>query len=110
MKDDQIYLHNIIIGLVANVDSVVIDRIVDERGILLSVEVHKGDMGRIIGKQGDIARSIRTVMRQYAANVDKHISIKIKEPAVLEEIEIKEGLGLDVFESPNLKITYENRK
>lgn len=80
MKDDQKYLKSLIDGLVTVQELVEIERIVDEKGILLTVTVHKEDMGKIIGKDGETARAIRKIMRQYAAIHDSHIAIKINEP------------------------------
>ena len=60
-------LKTIIENLVENKEAVQITRIDDERGILLKVKVADEDMGQVIGKQGRIAKAIRTVMKSITA-------------------------------------------
>ena len=56
-------LKTIIENLVDNKDQVEVTRVDDERGTLLKVKVASEDMGKVIGKQGRIAKAIRTVMK-----------------------------------------------
>ncbi len=72
------YLESIIKPLIIN--EVLIEKIVDDRGILLTVKLEKEDIGRIIGKQGETARAIRRLIRQFGMANDKHIAVKIYEP------------------------------
>ena len=72
------YLETIIRPLIAN--TVNIEKTVDDRGILLTVKLEQEDIGRIIGKQGETARSIRRLIRQFGMTNDKHIAMKIYEP------------------------------
>lgn len=80
-ETEVFYLEAILKPLVENKDAVRIDRTVDERGILLSVSLAAGDMGRIIGKQGDTARAIRRLVRQFGMGKKARVSVKINEPA-----------------------------
>ena len=65
----------IIENLVENKEAVQITRIDDEKGVLLKVKVAKDDMGQVIGKQGRIAKSIRTVIKAITAKEHKKVGI-----------------------------------
>ena len=78
--DGKQYLYSIIKPLVAFPDFIIIDDKTDDRGILLSINLHKDDMGRIIGKHGDTIRGIRNIIRQYGANYQQRIALKVNEP------------------------------
>lgn len=80
MKDETQYLESIVKPLVQQPDSVIVTHSVDERGVLMTLTVAKEDMGQIIGKQGDTARAIRRLLRQFGMTQEKRISIKINEP------------------------------
>lgn len=69
----------IIENLVENKEAVQITRIDDERGILLKVKVADEDMGQVIGKQGRIAKAIRTVMKSITAKEHKKVGIIFEE-------------------------------
>lgn len=69
----------IIENLVENKEAVQITRIDDERGVLLKVKVADEDMGQVIGKQGRIAKAIRTVMKSITAKEHKKVGIIFEE-------------------------------
>ena len=69
-------LETIIKSLVDAKDDVHIDEIENEKNITLKVKVAEGDMGKIIGKQGRIAKSIRTVMKAVANKEHKKASVE----------------------------------
>lgn len=48
-----------------------------EKSIILELKVAKDDMGKVIGKQGRIAKAIRTVMKAAAVKEDKRVSVEI---------------------------------
>ena len=64
MKD---ILETIIVNLVDNKEEVSINEKQDEQGIVFEVKVAESDMGKIIGKQGKTAKSIRTVMKAISS-------------------------------------------
>lgn len=69
-------LQTIIENLVDNPDAVEINQ-VDETGVIVfEVKVAEGDMGKIIGKQGRIAKSIRTVMKAVATKEHKKVTVE----------------------------------
>lgn len=82
MEPEIQYLNAIILPLIAYPDNLRIVRTVDTLGILLEVILHKDDMGRVIGKNGETARAIRKIVRQYGMTNEAHIAIKINEPTV----------------------------
>ena len=69
----------IVKNLVDEPDEVKITRTEDAEGILLKVEVAKGDLGKVIGKQGRIAKAIRTVMKSITAKEHEKVSIMFDE-------------------------------
>ena len=60
-------------ALVDNPDEVVVKETVNEKAIVLELSVAKSDMGKVIGKQGRIARSIRSVVKAAASKEDKKV-------------------------------------
>ena len=80
MELDQEFLDFVVKGLVDNPDSVKITRTVDEMGVLLLLDVHKDDMGKIIGRSGNTAKAIRTLLRVVGMKNDARVNLKINEP------------------------------
>lgn len=80
MESDQIYLENLIKGIVEFPDQVRTERSTDDMGVLISLSVDPSDMGKIIGKQGVNAQAIRTIMRAFGSKQRSRINIKILEP------------------------------
>ncbi len=73
MKD---ILETIILNLVDNKETVEIKEIDGEKSIVFEVKVADSDMGKIIGKQGRLAKSIRTVMKSVGAKEQKRVSVE----------------------------------
>ncbi len=69
-------LEVVIRNLVQDTDSISIDEITDEKELKYEVRVSQKDMGRVIGKKGKIAQSIRTVMKAIAAKENKKVVIE----------------------------------
>ena len=80
MHEDQQFLEALVKALVDNPDSVKINRTVDEMGVLLSLDVHADDMGKIIGRSGNTAKAIRTLLRVVGMKHDARVNLKINEP------------------------------
>ncbi len=64
-------------ALVNHPEEVVVTETEKEKEILLELKVASDDMGRVIGKQGRIAKAIRTVVKAAACNTDKRITVEI---------------------------------
>ena len=73
MKD---ILETIILNLVDNKDAVEIKELDGEKSVVFEVKVADGDMGKIIGKQVRLAKSIRTVMKAVATKEQKKVSVE----------------------------------
>ena len=73
MKD---ILENIILNLVDNKEAVEIKELNEEDSIIFEVRVADGDMGRIIGKQGRLAKSIRILIKAIATKEQKKVSVE----------------------------------
>ena len=74
---DQQFVEYIVKTLVNNPDKVTVDRKIDEKGVLLSLSVDPEDVGRVIGKRGATAQSIRTLLRALGTKNDARYNLKI---------------------------------
>lgn len=77
---DQEFVEYVVKALVTNPDAVSVRRSVDDMGILLELTVDPADMGKVIGKAGATAKSIRTLLRVLGAKNDARVNLKIVEP------------------------------
>jgi predicted RNA-binding protein YlqC (UPF0109 family) len=82
--NDKEFLEMVVKALVENPNDVVIDRTVDEMGVLLTMTVNPVDMGKIIGRQGNTAKAIRTLLRVVGMKHNARVNLKINEPAGYE--------------------------
>src|SRR5574343_1952241 len=78
---DQQFLEYVVKSLVDNPNDVKIDRTVDEMGVLISLSVNPADMGKIIGRMGNTAKAIRTLLRVVGMKNNARVNLKINEPA-----------------------------
>lgn len=78
--DDQEFVETVTKAIVNNPADVKTERTVDERGVLITLHVNPADMGYVIGKQGQTARSIRTLLRIVGAKNNARVNLKIYEP------------------------------
>lgn len=74
---DQQFIEYIVKSLVNNPDDVKIKRTIDEKGVLLELEVDPEDLGRVIGKRGATAQSLRTLLRALGTKNDARYNLKI---------------------------------
>lgn len=74
------YLKQILEPLLSHPDSVEYTQINDEMGVLITIKVHKEDMGRVLGRQGMTIKAMRTLMHVWGAQNNAHISLKLDEP------------------------------
>lgn len=74
---DQQFIEYIVKSLVNNPDSVDIKRTIDEKGVLLELSVDPEDLGRVIGKRGATAQSLRTLLRALGTKNDARYNLKI---------------------------------
>ena len=78
---DKIFLEYVVKALVDNPNDVKIDRTVDEMGVLITLTVNPADMGKIIGRMGNTAKAIRTLLRIIGMKNNARVNLKINEPA-----------------------------
>ena len=80
MEQDHAFLEYVIKALVDHPEDVVIVRSVDEMGVLLTLTVNPEDMGKIIGRDGNIAKALRTLLRVVGMKHNARVNLKINEP------------------------------
>lgn len=80
MEQDQVFLEYVVKALVDKPADVKINRKVDEMGVLLTMSVNGEDMGKIIGRQGNTAKAIRTLLRVIGMKNNSRVNLKIEEP------------------------------
>jgi predicted RNA-binding protein YlqC (UPF0109 family) len=74
---DQQFIEYIVKSVVGNPEDVIVDRIIDEKGVLLTLTVNPEDLGRVIGKRGITAQSLRTLLRALGTKNDARYNLKI---------------------------------
>ncbi len=79
-QTDQQFVEMIVRAIVGHPDDVRTDRTVDERGVLITLHVHPEDMGYVIGRQGQTARAVRTLVKVVGAKNNARVNLKIVEP------------------------------
>lgn len=80
METDVTFLEYVIKGLVDNPNDVKVVRTVDEMGVLLTLSVNPADMGKVIGRMGNTAKAIRTLLRVVGMKNNARVNLKINEP------------------------------
>ena len=79
-NSDKEFLEFVVKSIVDHPDDVMIDRRVDEMGVLLSLKVHAQDMGQVVGRQGATAKAIRSLLRIVGIKGNARVNLKIEEP------------------------------
>ncbi len=74
---DQQFVEYIVKSLVSHPDDVSVERMIDEKGVLLTLTVNPEDLGRVIGKRGGTAQSLRTLLRALGTKNDARYNLKI---------------------------------
>ena len=77
---DQLFLETVVKMMVDHPNDVKIDRRVDEMGVLITLDVNPEDMGKIIGRKGNTAKAIRTLLRVVGMKNNARVNLKINEP------------------------------
>ncbi len=80
MEADQQFVEDIIRAIVNHPEDVKTTRTVDERGVLITLDINASDMGYVIGRQGQTARSVRTLLKIVGAKHNARVNLKINEP------------------------------
>ncbi|MBT3864951.1 KH domain-containing protein [Candidatus Peregrinibacteria bacterium] len=77
---DRDFIEYVVKLIVENPDDVFVERTVDDLGVLLLLKVHKDDMGKIVGKQGQTAKALRVLLRIVGSKNNERVNLKIVEP------------------------------
>lgn len=102
---DKDFVEYVVKSIVTKPDQVSVNRTVDSMGVLLTLQVDKEDMGKVIGKSGQTAKSIRILLRVIGSKTNTRINLKIVEP---EGGEVKAGeledqpISTSVLDEPDL--------
>ncbi len=79
-EKDQEFVEYVVRSIVNHPDDVRAERTIDERGVLITLHVNPEDMGYVIGREGQTARSLRTLLRIVGAKSNARVNLKIYEP------------------------------
>lgn len=79
-EQDQEFIEYVVKMLVDNPNDVTTDRTVDEMGVLITLKVNPEDLGQVIGRQGQTAKAVRTLLRVVGAKNHARVNLKIYEP------------------------------
>lgn len=79
-EKDQEFVEYVVKALVDTPTAVKANRTIDERGVLITLDVDSKDMGMIIGREGATAKAIRTLLRVVGAKNNARVNLKINEP------------------------------
>ena len=71
------YAKEIVSGLVSDVNGVLVEESESEKGVFVEIKVSEGDVGKVIGKGGKIADSIRTLVRACGAKNNKRVLVNV---------------------------------
>ncbi len=77
---DQDFVVMLVKAIVNHPEDVSVDRRVDEMGVLLTLKINPADMGYVIGRQGQTARAIRTLLKIVGAKNNARVNLKIHDP------------------------------
>ncbi|OIP79553.1 MAG: RNA-binding protein [Parcubacteria group bacterium CG08_land_8_20_14_0_20_48_21] len=78
--EDQDFIEYVVKSIVSTPDAVRTERVVDEMGVLITLHIDQKDMGYVIGRQGQTARALRTLLKIVGAKNNARINLKIHEP------------------------------
>lgn len=77
---DQQFIETVVRAIVNNPDDVKTERTVDEMGVLILLKINPSDMGYVIGRSGQTARALRTLLKIVGAKNNARVNLKIYEP------------------------------
>ena len=101
---DKAFLETIAKTIVSNPEAISVERTVDEMGVLLTLKTAPEDMGYIIGRKGQTAQAIRTLLKIVGAKNNARVNLKIYEPEGSQRPARKENADIDTSSVDDLKI------
>lgn len=101
---DQQFVLTLVQAIVNHPEDVKANRTVDERGVLITLDVNPADMGYVIGRRGQTAHSIRTLLKIVGAKNNARVNLKINEPEGGRKFPAREDAAVDTSAVDNLNI------
>ena len=101
---DKEFLEYVVKSLVDNPDAVKVLRVVDEMGVLLTLDIDPQDMGKVIGRMGNTAKAIRTLLRVVGMKNNARVNLKINGPEGSTHVRRTETSTIDTSAIDNLDI------
>ncbi len=89
-EQDQEFIEYVVKQLVDQPNDVTTDRTVDEMGVLITLKVNPQDLGQVIGRQGQTAKAIRTLLRVVGARNHARVNLKIFEPEGYRKVNLQQ--------------------
>ncbi|MFH0834341.1 MAG: KH domain-containing protein [Patescibacteria group bacterium] len=77
---DKDFLEMAVRAIVEKPEDVLVERSIDDLGVLLKLRVNEVDMSKIVGKEGRTAKALRTLLRLVGSKFDQRVNLKILEP------------------------------
>lgn len=77
---EVLFLNSVVKSFVDSPEDVKVERTVDDMGVLLTLSVKQTDMGKVIGKEGNTAKAIRTLLRVVGMRSNARVSLKVNDP------------------------------
>lgn len=101
---DKDFLEFVVKSIVAHPEDVKVGRIIDERGVLLTLDINPRDMGYVIGKKGQTAKAVRTLLKIVGAKHNARVNLKINEPEGSDRRRMRDNDDIDTSSVDDLKI------
>ena len=105
---DKDFVEYVVKSIVGQPDKVIVTRTVDSMGVLITLQVAKEDMGKVIGRSGQTAKAIRIMLRVIGAKTNSRINMKIVEPeggeVVMGKLEDEPEQKSSILDEPDLNI------
>ncbi len=99
---DAVFLEQVVKALVENPNDVAVTRTVDEMGVLITLKVNQKDMGTVVGRSGNTAKAIRTLLRVVGMKNNARVNLKILEPEGSTRIAPENGGMARMTEAANV--------
>ena len=101
-NNDKEFLEFVVKNLVDKPDAVKVNRVVDEMGVLLTLDIDPEDMGKVIGRMGNTAKAVRTLLRVVGMKNNARVNLKINEPEGGKRAGMPGGAGQSASDSSDV--------
>ena len=101
-NNDKEFLEFVVKNLVDKPEAVKVNRVVDEMGVLLTLDIDPEDMGKVIGRMGNTAKAVRTLLRVVGMKNNARVNLKINEPEGGKRAGMPGGAGQTAADSSDV--------